>query len=135
MSALTSPQLHILRHSLGYDDAGYLRSDSAGEYRNHFVSCSTPDLDALCATGLMRNDGYGAATGGDNCYRVTDAGKAVVRQNKPARPKFTRSQQRYRDFLNLDWGITFREYLAHLQAEKHPATHPRHSVANEGRAL
>lgn len=121
LDALCASQLHILRHSLGYDDSGYLRSDSAGEYRNHFVSPACPDLDALCAAGLMRNDGHNAATGSGDCYRVTDAGRAVVLENKPPRPKFTRSQQRYRDFLRLDWGITFREYLAHLKAEKESA--------------
>ena len=43
--------------------------------------------------------------------RVTEAGKQAVRDESPPPPKLTRSQKRYRRFLNADTGRPFREWL------------------------
>lgn len=104
-------KLHILQHSLGLDDYGQGR-----EYRNHY--CAGPGHDSwnllreLVAEGLMVDRGSrGELTGGDNLFMVTEAGRSHVRDHSPAPPKLTRSQQRYRRFLDADCGLTFREWL------------------------
>ena len=42
---------------------------------------------------------------------VTESGKAAVRCESPKPPKLTRSQKRYREFLNEDCGASFGEWL------------------------
>ena len=104
----TQEQLAILQHALGVDQYGQGRM-----YRNHF--CAGGDDERICrelvALGLMRV----FAPNGDilpyyNCA-VTEAGKQAVRDHSPKPPKLTRSQQRYRRFLEADTGYSFREWL------------------------
>lgn len=102
--------LHILQHSLGLDDYGQGR-----QYRNHFVTGpGSKDWDAcreLVEAGLMVEKKHPLITRGDSVFYVTEAGIDYVKANSPKPPSLTRSQQRYRDFLNADTGETFSEYL------------------------
>ena len=110
LQPITQKQLHILRHSLGLDDAG-----QGTCYRNHFVADRNgPDAQqcqALCAAGYMEDAGETMPMGGMHCYFVTAAGKDLVFQNRPPTPKLTPGQRRYREFLDADSGETFREWL------------------------
>lgn len=103
---LTKEQLHILQHSLGVDEYG--RGDM---YRNRYVCDPNAEMDALVALGMMMDRGGQPIAGGMHCYQVTDAGKIAMRRESPRPPKLTRSQLRYRAFLNADIGCTFFEYL------------------------
>jgi hypothetical protein len=107
---LTFEQLHILQHSLGLDQFGKGKS-----YRNHFVTDpGTPDGSvclALCRLGLMVDCGLGRVFGGMHVFRVTNLGLAAVRDQSPAPPRLTRSQRRYREFLDADSGLSFGEWL------------------------
>lgn len=105
-------RLEILRHSLGLDLHG-----RGNEYRNHYVAGpghhSFDECEALVADGLMVRHNPRALFGGDYCFVVTDAGREWVRDHRPPPPpKLTRSQQRYRDFLNADCGLSFREWIS-----------------------
>lgn len=64
--------------------------------------------------GYMRQVATTAVFQDFNC-RVTDEGKAAMLRESPAPPKLTRSQQRYRDYLEADTGFSFREYLEMLK--------------------
>jgi hypothetical protein len=106
-------QLHILRHSLGIDDAGH-----GTQYRNYYCAAVENDpCAALVVLGLM-SAGHFINEGASRCryYHVTDEGKAVVAAHKPPEPVLTRSQKRYRDWLKADLDITFGEYLRSAQA-------------------
>lgn len=110
---MTPAQLHILQHSLGLDQYG--RGES---YRNHFVTGEGSKDHAACmelvALGWMTRRTGNELSGGDDVFHVTDDGRAAVRAwspSPPTPPKLTRSQQRYRDFLNFDGGCSFIEYV------------------------
>ena len=105
-------KLHILQHALGVDEYG-----QGEQYRSHFVTGSgSVDYAAsmeLVAAGLMtRRDGGTLPFGGDDQFHVTDAGRAFVASNSPPPPRLTRSQKRYRAWLDgpADW-MSFGEYL------------------------
>ncbi|PND22892.1 hypothetical protein CN934_03560 [Ensifer sp. MMN_5] len=107
---MDAKQLYILQHSLGLDQYG------RGEpYRNHFVtgegSKDHADCMALVDLGLMTVRSGSALSGGDDIFRVTDAGRAAVAANSPEPPKITRSQQRYLDYLEADCCMSFGEWL------------------------
>lgn len=103
-------QLHILQHSLGLDRYG-----RGTMYRNHFVtgegSLDHPVCMALVDAGMMKRHGDHPLAGGDDVFTVTEEGKRAAVEMSPAPPKLSRSQQRYRDFLAYDSGVTFGEYL------------------------
>lgn len=69
--------LDILRHSLGLNQNGNGRS-----YRNYFVTGPGSDDYAICMSlverGLMTRSKGNAITGGDDVFRVTEAGRAYV---------------------------------------------------------
>lgn len=117
MSAITQPQLHILRHSLGLDDEGYGR-----EYRNHFVTGEGNNDHRICMelvkAGWMLHRPGNQLTGGDDCFVVSEAGKILVRGLTKPRKKLTRSQQFYREFLAVDTGETFKEYMKRVRGKK-----------------
>jgi hypothetical protein len=46
-------------------------------------------------------------------FSVTEAGILAMREASQKLPKLTRSQQRYRRFLDADCGLSFRQWLAH----------------------
>lgn len=105
-----SNALHILQHSLGLDE--YARGVP---YRNHF--CTGPGGDdyahcvALVERGLMTRSKGNAITGGDDVFRVTDAGRRHVFEHSPKPPTLTRAQRRYRDYLDADGGLSFGAWL------------------------
>ena len=107
---VTPEQLHILQHSLGVDQYGL------GEhYRNHFVTgqgtTDYPHCIALFEMGMMGKRNPTRLSGGDDVFFVTKTGKEYVRDHSPKPPVQTRSQKRYQEFLNLDTGWSFREFL------------------------
>ena len=110
--ALTAPQLQILQHSLGVDEHGQGRM-----YRNHF--CAGGNDETICRElvemGYMRQHRTTEMLPYFNCS-VTDAGKAAMLRESPAPPKLSRSQQRYRKFLDQDSDLSFREWLRHYSS-------------------
>lgn len=100
--------LHILQHSLGVDRYG-----RGTQYRNHFVA-GFDDLEncrELVRLGFMVERPASVLTGGDPVFFVTDAGKRAMRELSPKPPKLTRSQKRYRAWLDSDSGYSFGEWL------------------------
>lgn len=107
---ITRAQLEILQHSLGLDEYGRGR-----EYRNFF--CAGGGDEDVCrelvALGLMKQHRTTEVYPYYNCS-VTDAGKQAVRDQSPAPPKLTRSQRRYRQFMDSgagDCGYSFGDWL------------------------
>lgn len=105
-----SADIEILQHSLGLDEHGQGKS-----YRNHYVSgdgCDGWDtLLDLVSRGLMTRSPGSSITGWDDCFTVTEAGRAYVAEHSPKPPKLTRAQRRYRDFIAADCGLSFCEWL------------------------
>lgn len=108
------PDLHILQHALGLDDYGAGRA-----YRNHYVATEGSESFARCQAhvdaGRMKCYGPHALFGGEQsyCFRVTEAGRQYVREHSPRPPqvRLTRSQRRYREWLNADSGLSFGEWI------------------------
>lgn len=103
---MTPEQLHILQHALGVDEYG-----QGKQYRNHF--CAGGDDIVVCQQLVAM--GYMETFERDylpyyNCM-ATEAGKAAMAEESPKPPKLTRSQKRYRAFLDHDSGIRFGEWL------------------------
>ncbi len=99
-------QLEILQHSLGVDQYG-----QGSMYRNHF--CAGGDDEETCRE--LVELGYMETFTRPylpyyNCT-VTAAGKSAMLEHSPKPPKLSRSQQRYRRFLDQDSGLSFREWL------------------------
>ena len=73
---MTDEQREIMRHALGLNRG-------RGDYRNHFVtglgSTDYADCEALVAAGMMSKRAGNALSGGDDIYRVTDAGRAALK--------------------------------------------------------
>lgn len=106
-------QLHILQHALGVDQYG-----RGKQYRNHFVTGEGSDdfgaCMALVDAGLMTRTPGNAITGGDDLFRVTPKGVDYVALHSPApppAPKLSRSQKRYLNYLNVDPGCSFAEWI------------------------
>lgn len=114
--ALSAAQLHILQRALGLDRYGQGRS-----YRAHFVTGPRTDdwprLRALVDLGMVVESRV-SWCGGDSVFEVTDAGRRAVREQSPDPPKLTRSQRKYRRWLSLDLGMTFREFLLSDRAKE-----------------
>jgi hypothetical protein len=103
---MTVRQLEILQHSLGVDQYG-----QGQMYRNHF--CAGGGDEHTCRE--LVEMGYMATFTRSylpyyNCT-VTEAGKAAMMAESPKPPKLTRSQKRYREFLDADTGRSFIEWL------------------------
>lgn len=109
---MTKRQLEILQHALGLDEYGQLPRGFHGYTRNWFAAGADdePDCRDLVAAGLMQQHRTTGVFPYFNCS-VTDAGKEAVKRESPPPPKLTRSQRRYRRFLDADTGLTFREWL------------------------
>lgn len=103
---LSTRHLEILQHSLGVDQHGQGRM-----YRNHF--CAGGGDEGACRElvqmGYMRTFTRSYLPY-YNCT-VTEAGKAAMLEQSPKPPKLTRSQERYRRFVQADTGESFREWL------------------------
>lgn len=104
---LTSRQLEILQHTLGLDKYG-----QGTMYRNHFCAGTTdePICRELVALGYMEEWPPQKMLPYFNCS-VTDAGKEAIQRESPKEPKLTRSQERYRAFLDCDSDCSFGEWL------------------------
>ena len=105
--------LHILQHALGVDQFG-----QGEQYRNHFVtgdgSVDHPFCMAAVVRGLMVRRPGSPLTGGDDLFLVTEAGRQWMAQNSPPAPKLTRSQRRYRNWIDsgaADCGVPFGEFI------------------------
>lgn len=105
-----SEKLEVLQHALGVDEYGEGR-----QYRSYYVAGpGHHSWDVCCkltAMGLMQRHKASAISGGDPVFIVTPKGVDYVALNSPKKPKLTRSQQRYQDFLDADCGYSFREWL------------------------
>lgn len=108
-------QLHILQHSLGCDEYGVSTSRYPGNdgpyFRNHYVAPADADLTTLLDMGYLTIRAGNALSGDSPIWFVTKAGIAAMRAESPARPKVSRSKQRYHDFLHADLNCSFTEYL------------------------
>lgn len=103
----TDEEMQILRHSLGlaYDGSGQAM------YRDYYcdnVPCSA-EMDSLVEKGLMVR-GRKINDGQSQYFHVTEAGKKLAYQ--PAK-KLPKAKRVYRAFLDLDMGISFREFITH----------------------
>ena len=110
---MTPEQLGILQHALGADEYGRGKDVGHGEFnRNHFCADKADEQTCrdLVALGYMREHRHTELFPYYNCT-VTDAGKAAMIAASPEPPKLTRSQKRYRDFLDTDNGERFGEWL------------------------
>jgi len=110
---MTDEATRTLFHMLGLDpDLEKLHA-----YRNHFVAGpghhDNGHLAELVEAGLVvevRRPGFLADD--DQVYMATDEGKAFAMREATARiPKLTRSQRRYRDWLEYDCGLSFGEFI------------------------
>jgi len=110
--------LHILQHSLGLDEYGH-----GNQYRNHFVAGGDDvrKCRELVALGCMRELKDNGLTGGSPWFSVTQAGIDAVALESPKRPpepKLTRSQKRYRRFL--EYGDGFDSFLEFCRWDSAP---------------
>lgn len=103
--SITPDQLHTLQHALGVDQYG-----QGPMYRNHYCG-GAEECRPLVAMGFMREYPASELTGGAPLFRVTETGRQAVREQSPKPPKLTRSQRRYREFLDADSGMRFHEWL------------------------
>ncbi|TYC93011.1 hypothetical protein [Novosphingobium sp. BW1] len=120
---MTEAILHILQHSLGVDQYG-----RGEQYRNHFVtgegSVDFPACIAATLFGLMNRRQGNVLSGGDDVFRVTPEGKRWMAENSPVPPKLTRSQRRYRAYLDADWFTgNFREWIAYWRDQPKGVAH------------
>jgi len=107
----------VLVHALGFGRRRYEVDGLPAEpYRNYFVAGpghhSMPALEAAVERGLMSRRPAPLAGDDAEVFHATPEGVAVARAAAKARmPKLTRSQRRYRRFVNADPGCTFGEWL------------------------
>lgn len=104
---MTAKQLEILQHALGVDHFGQGKM-----YRNHFCA-GGGDVDIcqeLIDLGFMKLHRTTEVFPDFNCS-VTETGKRAMIESSPKPPKLTRSQRRYREFLNADSGMNFGEWM------------------------
>lgn len=116
---MTSRQLEILQHALGVDKYGIPPRYSEG--RNHFCAGvgDEPTCRELVALGYMVEMEPRKWLPYFN-VRVTDAGKVAMREASPKPPKLSRSQQRYREFLNADSDMSFFEWMKSCGSSTRP---------------
>lgn len=109
---MTPAQLQILQHSLGVDQYGRTPKGYTPYTRNYF--CAGKGDESTCrelvALGYMVQHERRADLPYFNCS-VTGAGKKAMHAESPKALKLTRSQQRYRRFLDADSGMSFRDWI------------------------
>lgn len=113
MNIVLSPeQLRILQHSLGVEQYGRTPKGFTPYTRNHF--CAGAEDEPICreliALGYMQQHRTTEVFPDFNCS-VTELGKKAMREASPQPPVLSRSQRRYRNFLDADLDCSFREYL------------------------
>ncbi len=107
--------LHILQHALGLDQHG-----QGTQFRNHFVA-GGKDLEVCreaVAQGFMTEHAATCISGGQPWFSVTKAGVSHVASTSPSPPKLSRSQQRYRRFLQYRDG--FDNFLHYCRWDANP---------------
>lgn len=116
--------LHILQHSLGLDEYG------RGESRRNYFATDPGYLDhdvcvALVWAGLMTIRRQPRGYGGMDYFFVTEAGRAHVSRHSPQPPKLTRSQRRWRRYLDGGSELSFGEWLqtSYARAWEREAAH------------
>ena len=107
---MSETQLQILQHALGADQYGQWPKGHEWYYRDYFIG-EDPICEDLVALGHMNKFPGNAATGGDACYRVTGNGIVAMRNASPKPPRLSQGQQRYRDYLDADSGMSFGEWI------------------------
>lgn len=111
---ITKNQLNIMRHALGIDDAG-IPKNNRDYFRNRFVTDLNTEDEKECqhlvAIGMMDDTGPLFLAEGMHLFMVSEQGRKYVDENAPKPKKLTRGQRRYREFLELDMGLTFKEFL------------------------
>ena len=116
MIDLSQQAQHVLLHTLGlnYGD---------NDYRNRFIAsdghADMPHLAELVEAGLMAERTAPAfCSGDDRLFMATDRGRSVAfRIKRENAPKLTRSQARYRRYLECaDCFENFRQFL-HYEME------------------
>jgi len=110
--------LRVMQHALGVDKYG-----QGNQFRNHFVAGG--ENLVLCreaaTQGLMKEHQATAISGGSPWFSVTREGIDYVATNSPVKPpeaKLTRSQQRYRRFL--EYGDMFESFLQFCRWDAEP---------------
>lgn len=118
---MTPQHLHILQHSLGLDQYG-----RGTMYRDHFVtgegSVDHPACVELTALGFMTRRAAVQMYGGDDIFRVTEAGKLAAIENSPPPPKLSRSKQRYADWIEADSCLSFGDWLKWKERQRRGLT-------------
>jgi hypothetical protein len=109
---MTPKQLEILQHTLGVDEHGRTPKGFTPYTRNYFCAGGSdePTCRELVDLGFMDEHKWTEAYPYFNCS-VTEAGKKAMHEASPPAPKLTRSQQRYRAYLDADCDMTFFEYM------------------------
>ncbi len=86
----------------------------AGDGKYVRIGCSENPYKRVCRElvemGYMKQHRTTEMLPYFNCS-VTDEGIKAMREESPAPPKLSRSQQRYREFLRADCGYSFIEWL------------------------
>ena len=116
---MTERQLEIIQHALGCNEFGKTshpnvpgHPDYFPYHRNHFCAGVRDEADcrALVEMGFMQRHKTTALFPDFNCS-VTAAGIKAMKETSPKPPKLSRSQQRYRAFLDADSEETFIDWL------------------------
>jgi hypothetical protein len=121
---LNKRQLEVLQHALGVDEYAQIPKGHSDYYRNHF--CAGGKDEAICRE--LVGIGYMETFERDflpyyNCT-VTAIGKQAMREQSPKPPKLTRSQKRYRDWMDSgasDCGVSFGVWLKTGKQQKEVA--------------
>lgn len=107
---LTPEQLHVLQHSLGVDEYG-----RGNRYRNRYLTDTDSSdgkiIKSLIALDFMASHGPQTLAGGMHYYYVTPLGERAMTEQSPKPPQLTRSQRRYRAYLELEFNHSFIDFL------------------------
>jgi hypothetical protein len=113
---MTPRQLEIIQHALGCNKYGMNDHPNVSHrepyYRNHFCAGDRDEDDckALVALGYMVQHKTTDWLPYYNCS-VTSKGIRAMLEESPRSPKLTRSQKRYRAWLDADCEMTFFEWM------------------------
>lgn len=106
---MTPRQLEIMQHCWGADVYGRRQRFSSCNYFCAGVK-DEGDCRALIAMGYMQGHRRTDSFPYLNCS-CTDVGVLAMNRESPAPPRLTRSQQRYRRFLDADSEMSFRDWI------------------------
>ena len=115
---MTPRHLEILQHALGVDQYGRTPKGYTPYTRNFFCAgaADEPDCRELVALGYMEQRRTTSVFPDFNCA-VTPEGIKAMHEASPKAPKLTRSQLRYRRFLDADSGMSFRDWMRYEGCE------------------